>query len=283
MALKKHRNNGNSQRKYVSIDYKTLHNGKPSKALIKGRSKKGGRNSQGKITVRHVGGGHKKRYRDVDFLQDKFDVPGKVESIQYDPFRSAFIALVVYKDGERRYLPVPEGVKENQQIISSKKKVDFEPGNRMPLKHIPSGTLVSMLELKPGRGAKVVRGAGNSAVIMAKEGESVHIKLPSGEIRRFNKEVAASIGQMSNSDHGNINFSKAGRKRWLGIKPTVRGKAMNPVDHPHGGGEGGSPIGLKHPKTPWGRPALGVKTRPKNKWSNRFIVKPRKGKLSTKK
>lgn len=283
MALKTHRPNNNSQRKFVSIDYRALHKGKPIKRLVKGINKKGGRNNQGKITVRHVGGGHKRRVRRVDFLQDKFGIPGRVESVQYDPVRSCFIALVLYKDGERRYLPAWQNIEKAQIIVSSKNKVDFNLGNRMPLKYIPSGTQVSLLEFSPGKGAGLVRGAGNSASIMAKEGESVHVKLPSGEIRRFNKEVFATIGAMSNADHSNVRHGKAGRKRWLGVKPTVRGKAMNPVDHPHGGGEGGSPIGLKHPKTPWGKPALGVKTRAKNKWSNRFIVKPRKGKLRTKK
>jgi len=282
MAIKKHKANNNSQRQYVSIDYRGLHKGKPAKKLVRGHNKSGGRNSQGKITVRHIGGGHKQRLRQMDFLQDKFDIPGRVENIQYDPSRSAFIALVVYKDGERRYLPAPQELKVGQQIIASKKRVEYLAGNRMPLKHIASGMTVCLLEMRVGKGASVARGAGNGATIMAKEGDHVHIKLPSGEIRLFNKEVAATVGQMSNSDHANIRRGKAGRKRWQGIKPTVRGKAMNPVDHPHGGGEGGSPIGLKHPKTPSGLPALGVKTRPKNKWSNRLIVKPRKGKLKVK-
>ncbi len=283
MTLKTHLPNTNAQRKYVSIDYRKLHRGKPAKGLIKGISKKGGRNNQGKITVRHIGGGHKRRVREIDFLQDKFDIPGRIENIQYDPVRSAFIALIVYPDGERRYVPALEDFKKNQTVVSSKKKIDFNLGNRMPLKYIPSGTQVSLLEFSPGKGAKLVRGAGEGASIMAREGESVHVKLPSGEIRRFDKDASASVGQVSNSDHSNIRHGKAGRMRWLGVRPTVRGKAMNPVDHPHGGGEGGSPIGLKHPKTPWGKPALGVKTRSKNKWSNRFIVKPRKGKLKSKK
>jgi large subunit ribosomal protein L2 len=280
MALKKHRPLSNSQRHFASIDYRELSRGKPYKKLTRGTGEHSGRNNQGKITVRHRGAGNKRLMRAVDFIQDKFDVPGKIERIEYDPYRSSFIGLVLYNDGERRYIAVPENVKVGSAVISSRKKVDLTPGNRMPLKHIPTGLIVCQLELVPGKGAKIVRSAGNQAVVVAKEGEWVHIRLPSAEVRRFSKEAAATIGQMSNIDHANVRLGKAGRKRWLRWRPTVKGKNMNPVDHPHGGGEGHSPIGLVHPKTPWGKPALGVKTRQKNKPSDRMVVRPRRGRSS---
>lgn len=279
MPLKIARPTSNGLRKLYQADVSGLHRGKPHKKLTAGRARRGGRNSQGKITVRHQGGGHKRSYRMVDFVQNKFDVPGRVERMEYDPFRSNRIALVLYRDGERRYVPAVEGLAVGSTVVSSRQKVDLNPGNRMPLKHIPTGIVISQIELVEGRGAKVARSAGNQAVIAAKEGAWVQIRMPSGEIRLFSKEASATIGQVTNLDHINERKSKAGRMRWLGVRPTVKGKNMNPVDHPHGGGEGHSPIGLKHPKTPWGKPALGVKTRRRNKRSNRYIVKPRKGKL----
>ncbi|MFO0704482.1 MAG: 50S ribosomal protein L2 [Candidatus Andersenbacteria bacterium] len=279
MALKIQRPVSNGQRKLYGADFSGMHRGKPHKKLVEGHAEQAGRNNQGKITMHHRGSGNKRRYRLVDFVQDKFDVTGKVERIEYDPYRSSRIALVLYGDGERRYINAVVGLTAGQSVLSSRKKIDLNPGNRMPLKHIPTGIVISQIELEPGKGAKIARSAGNQATIAAKEGESVQIKMPSGEIRLFNKEALASVGQVSNIDHANERKSKAGRMRWLGVRPHVKGKNMNPVDHPHGGGEGHSPIGLKHPKTPWGKPALGVKTRDPNKKSNRFIVKPRKGKL----
>jgi large subunit ribosomal protein L2 len=279
MALKFYKPNTNGQRKLATIDYSNISRGKPNKRLTHGFSEQAGRNNLGRITVRHRGAGNKRKLRMIDFNQTKYDIPGKIEQIEYDPFRSSFIALVLYRDGERRYVVVPEGVKAGQQIITSKKRVDLTIGNRMPLKHIPTGVFISQIELTPGKGAQVVRSAGNQAVIMAKEGEWVQIRLPSGEIRLFHKDAAATIGQLSNIDHINERLGKAGRARWRRVRATVRGKVMNPVDHPHGGGEGRNSIGLVHPKTPWGKPALGVKTRQPGKRSNRLIIKPRKGKL----
>lgn len=277
MPIKVHRPISNSNRKLITTDYGAVHSGKPHKSLVHGHSEKSGRNNQGKITVRHRGGGNKRKYRVIDFVQDKYDIEGRVERIEYDPFRSGFVALVVYKDGARRYIPAIEKMETGSKVTSSRQKIDLNLGNRMPLKHIPTGTVVSLVELHPGKGAAIVRGAGNQAIVATKEGQWVHLKLPSNEIRIFDKEATASIGQVSNIDHGNIRYGKAGRKRWLRIKPTVKGKNMNPVDHPHGGGEGHSPIGLKHPKTPWGKPALGKVTRRRKKRSNRFIVRTRKG------
>lgn len=282
MALKTHKPITNARRTLITLDYAGVHRGKPHKKLIKGMRVQAGRNNQGKITVRHQGGGHKRRLRAIDFLQNKFDIPGRVEHIEYDPFRSCFIGLIVYRDGERRYVPVVEGLKPGATILASRKRIDIAPGNRMPLKQIPTGIIISQVEIETGKGAKIARSAGNQVVIVAKEGNWAHIRMPSGEIRLFDKEAAASIGQMSNTDHINVRLGKAGRSRWKGRRPAVTGKNMNPVDHPHGGGEGHSPIGLKHPKTPWGKPALGVKTRRRKKYSNRFIIKPRKGKLITK-
>jgi len=279
MAIKTPRVTNNGQRHRTAIDYTAagVHRGNPHKSLVRGHSEKAGRNNLGKITVRHRGSGNKRLLRDVDLIQAKYDVPGTVERIEYDPFRSCFIGLVLYRDGDRRYVPLVEGVAVGATIVSSKGKVDLNPGNRMLLKHIPTGVIISNLELVPGEGARVVRGAGSQASIIAKEGDFANVKLPSGEVRRFSKDVAATIGQASNVDHGNERLGKAGRRRWKRVRPTVKGKNMNPVDHPHGGGEGHSPIGLKHPKTPWGKPALGVRTRQHGKFSNRLVVKARKG------
>jgi large subunit ribosomal protein L2 len=257
------------------LETKDLTKKEPEKKLTKGKKRISGR-SRGKITVRHRGGGAKRLYREIDFRQDKFDIPGKIKSIEYDPNRSAFIALVCYKDGEKRYILAQEGLKVNDEILSSQSKIELKVGNRMPLKYIPPGTIVSNVELYKGRGGQLARAAGTGAVVMATENGYTQLKLPSGEIRLVPEDCLASIGQISNVDHWLIKIGKAGRKRHMGFRPSVRGKAMNPPDHPHGGGEGHTPIGLVHPKTPWGKPALGVKTRRKKKWSTRFIIKRRK-------
>lgn len=279
MALKVYKPTTPARRKTSVTDFSQLSKKvKPRKSLLKTRKSNAGRNNQGRITVRHRGGGVKRKIRIIDFKQDKFDIPAKVESIEYDPNRGAHIARVVYRDGERRYILAPDTLEVGQTIVSSLNKVDIVVGNRMPLQYIPVGIAIYNIELNPGQGGKLVRGAGTSAHLMAIDGEYAQIKMPSSEIRLVKKECLASIGQASNPDRAHIRIGKAGRKRKLGIRPTVRGKAMNPNDHPHGGGEGRSPIGLKTPKTPWGKQALGVKTRKKHKPSDNLIIKRRKKK-----
>ncbi|MDD4289771.1 MAG: 50S ribosomal protein L2 [Patescibacteria group bacterium] len=246
------------------------------KNLIIIRKKNSGRNNQGKITVRHKGGGAKRYIRLVDFKMDKYDIPAKVERIEYDPNRNANIALVCYRDGERRYILAGDGMKPGDHIISSKTKLILSEGNRFPLSIIPTGISVYNVELKPGCGAKLARSAGNKLTFIGIDGEKAQLKLPSGEVRIVSKDCCATIGTVSNAEFRNIRWGKAGRMRHRGIKPTVRGKVMNPCDHPHGGGEGKHPIGMKHPKTLWGKPALGVKTRNNNKYSNKFIISRRK-------
>ncbi|MFA6042116.1 MAG: 50S ribosomal protein L2 [Patescibacteria group bacterium] len=265
-------------RRFASVSpwNKEVTKGKPEKSLLSIRKRNAGRNNQGKITTRHRGGGAKRMLRDLDSLQERLDIPAKVDSIQYDPNRTAYIALLVYPDGEKRYIIAPTGLKPGMQILSASKRVELDPGNRMPLQDIPAGTMVHSVELQPGRGGRIVRSAGSSATLMSVDAGMAQVKLPSGEVRMIAAHARASIGQVSNIDHGNVRLGKAGRTRHLGFRPSVRGKAMNPVDHPHGGGEGNQPIGLKHPKTPWGKPALGVRTRKKGKFSDRFILKPRK-------
>lgn len=248
---------------------------RPERSLISIKKSKAGR-AGGKISVRHRGGGAKKFYRLIDFRRDKFDTPARVEAIEYDPNRSTNIALLQYQDNEKRYIIAPQDIKVGDQLLSSKKAIAIKPGNTFPLEFIPTGLMVHNIELIPGQGGKLVRGAGMGAQVMGLEKDYVILKMPSGEIRMFRKDCLATIGQVGNAEWRTIRWGKAGRMRHRGIRPTVRGKAMNPVDHPHGGGEGGSPIGLKHPKTPWGRPALGVKTRRKKKWSNKLILKRRK-------
>ena len=260
----------------VAVGDNVSRKSKPFKKLISIRKQKSGRNSQGRITVRHRGGGAKRYIRQVDFKRGKFDIPAKVESIEYDPNRNAYIALVCYKDGERRYILAAEGMKVGQKVIGSKDKLKIADGNRFPLSLIPGGTPVYNIELKEGQGGKMVRGAGGRAVFMGFEGKFAQIKLPSTEIRLVPKDCFATIGHVSNTEFRNIRWGKAGRMRHKGIRPTVRGKVMNPADHPHGGGEGRQPIGMKHPKTPWGKPALGVRTRTKNKYSDKMILKRRK-------
>ena len=242
------------------------------KSLILSRKRMAGRNNQGKITVRHQGGGSRLKIRVIDFKRDKFDIPAKVAAIEYDPNRNAHIALLNYADGEKRYIIAPQDLKVGNLVMSSKKLIDFHIGNHMPLELIPPGMQLHNVELVPGKGGQIARGAGNVVYLMALDNGMANLKLPSGEIRLVSEKCLATIGQVSNPDFKNVRWGKAGRMRHRGIRPSVRGKAMNPVDHPHGGGEGVNPIGLKHPKTPWGKPALGVKTRKKTKRSGRFIL-----------
>ena len=276
MAIKKYKPTS-AGRRISSVDaFEDITTSKPEKSLLKIIKKQGGRNSQGKITVRHKGGGAKRFYRLVDFKQDKYDIPGTVSTIEYDPNRNARIALITYKDGEKRYIVAPAKLTVGMTILSSKKDVPIEVGNRLPLDKMPMGMMIYNVELRPGYGAKLARSAGAMIQLMAVEGKYAQLKLPSGEVRLVPKKCAASIGQVSNADYMHIRWGKAGRKRHLGIRPTVRGSVMNPVDHPHGGGEGRQSIGLKAPKTPWGKKALGVKTRSKKKKSNSLIIRRRK-------
>ena len=248
---------------------------KPEKKLIKKQHSFQGRNNRGIITSRHKGGGHKKKYRIIDFKRSKKNIPGTISSIEYDPYRNARIALVNYTDGEKRYILHPRSLKLNDQVISSD-NAPIEVGNALPLEKIPLGTAVHNIEIRPNQGGQIVRAAGTYAQIVAKEKSLITLKLPSSEVRTINKKCYATVGQVGNIDCSNITIGKAGRKRWLGIRPTVRGVVMNPVDHPHGGGEGRSPIGKPRPVTPWGKPALGQKTRKKNKYSNMHILRRRK-------
>ncbi|MFA5029671.1 MAG: 50S ribosomal protein L2 [Patescibacteria group bacterium] len=251
---------------------------KPEKRLIVSGKNRAGRNHQGKITVRHQGGGAKKKIRIIDYKRDKFDIPAQVAAIEYDPNRNCRIALLYYRDGQKSYIVAPQELKIGDLVVSSQKIVDFQPGNSMPLELIPPGMFVYNVELVPGKGGQLARSAGNSVYLMGIDNGYAQLKLPSGEVRLVSGKSLATIGSVSNQDFKNIRWGKAGRMRHRGIKPTVRGKAMNPVDHPHGGGEGHNPIGLTHPKTPWGKPALGVKTRKDGKKSDRFILVRRKNK-----
>jgi large subunit ribosomal protein L2 len=245
----------------------------PERSLVRAARKISGRNNQGRVTVRHRGGGHKRQYRLVDFRRDKPGVPGRIAAIEYDPNRSARIALVVYADGEKRYIVAPLGLQVGSQIMSGP-EAEVRVGNALPLKNIPLGTVVHNVELQPGRGGQLARSAGVGAQLMAKEGEYAMLRLPSGELRRVQVVCMATIGQVGNPEHGNIKIGKAGRKRWQGWRPAVRGVAMDPNSHPHGGGEGRTPVGMPSPKTPWGQPAMGYKTR-KNKRTDQFIVRRR--------
>jgi len=246
---------------------------KPERSLLRSLRKRSGRNAQGRITVRHRGGGHKRRYRLIDFKRDKAGIPARVRSIEYDPNRSARIALLFYADGEKRYIVAPLGLQVDDVVMSGE-GAEIRVGNALPLARVPLGTLVHNVELHPGRGGQMVRSAGTSAQVLAKEGDYVTLRLPSGEVRLVRKECVATIGQVGNVDHGNIKLGKAGRKRWLGYRPAVRGSAMSPRDHPHGGGEGRSPIGMPSPKSPWGKKTLGKKTR-RNKATDKYIVRRR--------
>jgi len=255
-------------------DFSVLSKVKPEKGLVENLKKNAGRNSYGCITVRHRGGGNKRKYRIIDFKRDKREMPATVLTIEYDPNRGAFIALLEYEDKERRYIIAPHGISVGDKVISST-TADIKPGNALPINNIPVGTVIHNIELHPGRGAQFVRGAGNSAQLMAKEEGMALVRLPSGELRKFRINCMATIGQISNLDHENVQIGKAGRKRHMGIRPTVRGSVMNPCDHPHGGGEGKSPIGRPGPVTPWGKPTLGYKTRKKKNLSDKFIVRRR--------
>ena len=274
MAIKKFKPTSPARRFMTVSAFDEITKFEPERSLLKPLNKNAGRNSYGRITVRHRGGGNKQKYRIIDFKRNKFDIPATVIGIEYDPNRSANIALLQYEDGEKRYILAPVGLTDGDTVISSA-TADIKPGNTLPISAIPVGTLIHNIELSPGKGGQLVRAAGNSAQLMAKENEYAQVRLPSGEVRMIRINCLATIGQVGNLDHENISIGKAGRKRHMGIRPTVRGVVMNPNDHPHGGGEGKSPIGMPSPVTPWGKPALGLKTRKKNKQSNKFIVKRR--------
>ena len=250
---------------------------KPERSLVESLKKNSGRNSYGRITVRHKGGGNRKKYRIIDFKRDKMDMPATVQRLEYDPNRSAFIALVKYEDGELRYILAPVGLKPGDQVISSA-SADIKPGNCLPIANIPVGTIIHNIELYPGRGAQLVRSAGAAAQLMAKDAELAQVRLPSGEVRLVRMNCTAVIGQVGNLDHENVHIGKAGRTRHMGIRPTVRGSVMNPCDHPHGGGEGRAPIGRPGPVTPWGKPAMGYKTRKTKNPTSKFIIKRRNSK-----
>jgi large subunit ribosomal protein L2 len=274
MALKKYKAMTNGLRHMTSLDYSEVTTDTPEKSLIVKLNKKSGRNNQGKITVRHRGGGSKRKYRLIDFKRDKDGIPATVATIEYDPNRNAFIALVNYADGEKRYILVPKGL-EVGMMIESGEGADIKVGNALPLMNIPVGTVIHNIELKPGKGGQLIRAAGTSAQILGREERYVLVRLMSGEVRRILGTCRATIGEVGNADYSLVNVGKAGKTRHRGVRPTVRGSVMNPVDHPHGGGEGRQPIGKKAPVTPWGKPALGLKTRKRNKPSNQYIVRRR--------
>ena len=274
MAIKVYKAITNGRRNMTSLDFAEITTSKPEKSLLAPLPKKAGRNNQGKITVRHHGGGHKKQYRIIDFKRNKDNVPAKVATIEYDPNRSANIALLHYVDGEKRYIIAPKELQVGQILVSGE-TADIKVGNALPLANIPVGTLIHNIELKPGKGGQLVRSAGASAQVLGKEGKYVLVRLKSGEVRMILATCRATIGEVGNEQHGLVNIGKAGRTRWLGKRPTVRGSVMNPNDHPHGGGEGRTSIGRKSPMSPWGKPTLGKKTRSKKARSNKFIVRAR--------
>lgn len=276
MALKDFKPTSPSRRGMLGDSFADVTSAEPVKSLSRSLKRHAGRNSQGRLTVRHQGGGSKKLYRLIDFKRDKTGVPAKVESVEYDPNRSARIALLQYADGEKRYILAPLGLKVGAPVLSGP-NAELKPGNSLPLRSIPTGTMIHNIELKPGKGGQMVRSAGGAAQLMAKEGQYVQIRMPSGEVRRVLAECCATIGQVSNLEHENLKLGKAGANRRRGVRPSVRGAVMNPRDHPHGGGEGKAPVGMPGPKTPWGKPALGYRTR-RNKRTDRFIVKSRKAK-----
>jgi len=275
MATKKFKAYTPSRRNMTVLDYSEITKKTPEKSLLAVKKEKAGRNSYGRITVRHQGGGNRQKYRIMDFKRKKDDMKATVIGIEYDPNRSANIALIQYEDGEKSYILAPQDLKDGDIVVSGK-AVDIRPGNCMEINSIPVGTLIHNIELNPGQGGKLVKAAGQSAQLMAKEGKYAHVRLPSGEMRLVLANCRATIGVIGNSEHANVKLGKAGRKRHMGWRPEVRGSVMNPVDHPHGGGEGRAPIGHPGPLTPWGKPALGYKTRNKKKQSNKFIVKRRK-------
>lgn len=273
MGIKVYKPTSPGRRGMTVSTFEEITRTEPEKSLVVPLPKHAGRNAQGRITVRHRGGGHKRRYRIIDFKRDKFGIPGRVESIEYDPNRSARIALIVYPDGEKRYILAPLGLKVGDTVVSGS-EADIRVGNALPIRNIPVGTMIHNIELYKGRGGQLVRSAGTSAQLLAKEGNYAQVRLPSGEVRRIHVDCMATIGQVGNVDHQNISLGKAGRSRWLGRRPAVRGSAMTPRDHPHGGGEGRSPIGMPSPKSPWGKPTLGYKTR-RNKATDQYIVRRR--------
>ena len=277
MAIKKYKPTTPGRRGMTVTDYSALSKVAPERSLLEPMKKAAGRNNTGRITVRHHGGGNRTKYRVIDFKRDKLDMPAVVKTLEYDPNRSAHIALVQYEDGEKRYILAPEGLKVGDTVMSGA-NADIKPGNCLPFVNIPVGTIVHNIELYPGKGAQLVRSAGNMAQLMAKEGKYALVRLPSGEMRNVPVNCIATIGQVGNIDHENVNIGKAGRKRHMGWRPTVRGSVMNPCDHPHGGGEGKSPIGRPSPVTPWGKPTMGYKTRDKKARTNKFIVKRRNDK-----
>jgi large subunit ribosomal protein L2 len=275
MGIKKYKPTSPGRRQMTVSTFEEITTSTPEKSLLVSKSKTAGRNNQGKITVRHHGGGHKQKYRIIDFKRTKDGIPGRVATIEYDPNRSANIALINYADGEKRYIIAPSGLEVGMTIVSGP-DADIKVGNCLPLENIPVGTVIHNIEMKPGKGAQLVRSAGTEAQLLGKDGAYAIVRLASGETRMILRECRATIGQVGNPDHELINAGKAGRSRWKGIRPTVRGSVMNPVDHPHGGGEGRAPIGRPGPCTPWGKPALGAKTRNKKKQSNKYIVRNRK-------
>ena len=277
MSIKVYKPTTNARRNMSVTDYSELSKVAPEKSLLEPLKNKSGRNSYGRITVRHRGGANRRKYRVIDFKRTKFDVVAEVASIEYDPNRSAHIALIKYEDGVKSYILAPAGLKVGDKVMAGP-NADIKPGNALPLVNIPTGTFIHNVELYPGRGGQLARAAGNAAQLMAKEGDYALLRLPSGELRKVPVGCMATIGQVGNVDHENVKIGKAGRKRHMGWRPTVRGSVMNPNDHPHGGGEGKSPIGRPGPVTPWGKPALGYKTRNKKKASNKLIVRRRNGK-----
>ena len=277
MAIKTYKPVTNGRRNMTSLTYDEITTHKPEKSLVVRFAKKGGRNNQGVITTRHHGGGHKRKYRIIDFKRNKYDVPGKVATIEYDPNRTANIALINYLDGEKRYILAPKGLEVGMMIVASE-NADIKVGNSLPMGNMPEGTVIHNIEMHPGRGGQIARSAGVSAQILGKEGKYVTVRLASGEVRRFLAKCTATVGVVGNEDHGLVNYGKAGRMRWKGVRPTVRGSVMNPNDHPHGGGEGRTSIGRKAPMTPWGKKALGVKTRKSKKASTKLIVRRRNAK-----
>ena len=275
MAIKFYKPTTPGRRNMTTMDYSELSKVAPERSLLEPIKKNAGRNSYGRITVRHRGGGNRRKYRVIDFKRERFGIPATVLTLEYDPNRSAFIALVQYEDGEKRYIIAPQDIKVGDKIVSGP-EADIKPGNALPLINIPVGTFLHNIELYPGKGAQLARSAGNTAQLMAKENGMALLRLPSGELRNVPANCMATVGVVSNPEHANVNYGKAGRKRHMGWRPTVRGSVMNPCDHPHGGGEGKSPIGRPGPVTPWGKPALGYKTRQKNKRTDKYIVKRRK-------
>ena len=277
MGIKQYKPTTSSRRNMSVSTFEEITKNKPERSLTTSLKKNAGRNSYGRITVRHQGGGSRRKYRIIDFKRRKDDMPATVIAIEYDPNRTANIALIEYEDGEKAYILAPIGLKVNDKVMSGT-KADIKPGNALPIANIPVGTMIHCIELKPGKGAQLVRSAGNSAQLMAREDKYAHVRLPSGEMRLVRVDCRAVIGEVGNADHENIKLGKAGKSRWLGKRPEVRGSVMNPNDHPHGGGEGKSPVGRPGPVTPWGKPALGYKTRNKKKASSKFITKRRNAK-----